>query len=73
VSEPITIYCVEAHVWGARQYQPGDAMTIVAPSFVREMLTSGRWSLEEPVLTPAQPPAPAPAAEEKPKRKPRRL
>ena len=28
-------YCVEAHVWGARQYQPGDAMTIVC-AIVRE-------------------------------------
>ena len=50
MSEPITIYCVTAHEWGARQYQPRDAMTLYAPSFVREMLTSGRWSLEEPVF-----------------------
>ena len=71
MSEPITIYCVTAHEWGARRYQPGDAMTLYAPSFVRDMLASGRWSLQFPELTPAAAkPAPVESA---PKRKPRRL
>ena len=48
MSEPITIYCTTAHEWAARSYQPGDAMTLVSPSLVREMMTSGRWSLAGP-------------------------
>ena len=42
MSEPITIYCTTAHEWGARSYQPGDAMTINSPSLVRELLASER-------------------------------
>lgn len=55
MSEPITIYCVQAHEWAARKYQPGDAMTLNSPSFVREMLTSGQWSLDAPTTVAAQP------------------
>ena len=82
MSEPITIYCVTAHEWGARNFQPGDAMTLVSPSLVREMLASGRWSFEAPapvqapvVVAPVEAPvvAPAPAQPVTPKRKPRRL
>ena len=55
MSEPITIYCTIAHSWAARSYQPGDAMTLVSPSFVREMLISGQWSLDAPTPVVAQP------------------
>ena len=80
MSEPITIYCVTAHEWAARHFQPGDAMTLYAPSFVRDMLASGRWSFDAPV--PALPPVPVEVPVEAPvpvpvqpapKRKPRRL
>lgn len=54
MSEPITIYCTTAHEWAARSYQPGDAMTLVSPSFVREMMTSGQWSLDAPTPVVAQ-------------------
>jgi len=74
MSEPITIYCVTAHEWAARHFQPGDAMTLYAPSFVRDMLASGRWSFD--ALVPALPLVPVEVSapvEPAPKRKPRRL
>ena len=75
MSEPITIYCVTAHEWAARNFQPGDAMTINSPSLVRELLASERWSFEAPeplpaVVAPVE--VPAPAQPVTPKRKPRR-
>jgi hypothetical protein len=75
MSEPITIYCTVAHEWGARKYRPGDAMTLVSPSLVRDLLVSGRWSLAEPepvVVAPVEV-ASASAQPVTPKRKPRRL
>ena len=74
MSEPITIYCVTAHEWGARNFQPGDAMTLVSPSLVRELLASERWSFEAPVPAVVAPvEVPAPVQPVTPKRKPRRL
>lgn len=78
MSEPITIYCTVVHEWGARRFQPGDAMTLVSPSLVRDLLASGRWSLATPEPEPAQAPVvvtpvEAPAQPVMPKRKPRRL
>lgn len=63
MSEPITIYCVQAHTWASRNFQPGDAMTIFAPSFVREMVASGRWALTEPAPAPVIEAEPPPAPE----------
>lgn len=74
MSEPVTIYCVTAHEWGARRFQPGDAMTLVSPSLVRDLLASGRWSLATPEPEPAQVPVEVALAQPvTPKRKPRRL
>ena len=56
MSEPITIYCTVVHEWGARRFQPGDAMTLVSPSLVRDLLAAGRWSLAMPEPEPAQAP-----------------
>lgn len=64
MSEPITLYCVEAHDWKqvepgefgivvhdiaeGERFRVGDAMTTNSPSLSRSLLASGRWSLEAP-------------------------
>ncbi len=71
MSEPITLYCIEAHDWKqvdpgefglvvhdiaeGERFRVGDAMTTNSPSLSRSLLASGRWSLTEPAPVVAQP------------------